>query len=336
MPAPSTADLFILSAFDREQWCPVLQALFGVDDLAALRSILGACAAADPELRHLYWLDGDQLSAIVARFSVPFDPAVLEAESPDIQLFRKPPGLEPPYLVHTGYELPLLLDGRKQLARMTHEYPPDTFDGEDRFDRWVARGVLSKHETTEPLGRPIKGCLGVRTVFYTPVGEEWRVPAMQLLSRAAGRSGGWNEHFERLEGMLFGYSDAENDWWIEVGLQGGGFGGVSICCAVSREGLAWIEAAGFRALPPSPRPSVTLRPCHRHHAEELAAPFLEDPEAVAVVRANVLGRHLHGIVDLRTAGPWNIPSNEIPVLNRHLRGSVTVIATRTVAPPPSR
>jgi hypothetical protein len=34
-------------------------------------------------------------------------------------------------------KLPLLIDGRKKLARMSDGYPPLTFEGEDRFDHWV-------------------------------------------------------------------------------------------------------------------------------------------------------------------------------------------------------
>ena len=42
------------------------------------------------------------------------------------------------------------------------------------------------------------------------------------------------------------------------GITGGGFGGLSCCCAVTAAGLAWIEAAGFRALPPIDRPTLTI------------------------------------------------------------------------------
>jgi hypothetical protein len=60
---------------------------------------------------------------------------------------------------------------------------------------------LHREEVIEPFDQPIKGWLRHRTTYYTPKGEEWRIPAMQLLSRASGRSGGWNEYYERLEGM---------------------------------------------------------------------------------------------------------------------------------------
>jgi hypothetical protein len=330
MPSSPPADVFILSAFDRDQWCPVLQTRFHVDHLEALRSILGEQATDDLELRHQYLLDDDELRAVIGRFAVLFDPTRLPSKRPDIFLFRKQRISEAPYLIHTGYELPLLLDGRKKLARMSHEYPPNTFEGEARFDHWVSGGVLSKTEVSEPCDKPIKGWLGHRTIYYTPVGEEWRVPAVQLLSKASGKSGGWNEHFERLAGMLFGYSDTENDWWVNVGLHGGGFGGAGICCAVGLESLAWIEAAGFRALPPSNKPTVKMRAYWSDSENELRDLFFEDPSAVAFIRFNVLGRHMMNIVDLRTAGPWDVPSDQIPIINQHLRGSVVVVARRVL------
>jgi hypothetical protein len=61
-----------------------------------------------------------------------------------------------------------------------------------------------------------------------------------------------SEYLELLEGMLFGYDDWQNDWWIERGVRRGGFGGAPLCCAVTADGLAWLEAAGFRALIAAP------------------------------------------------------------------------------------
>jgi hypothetical protein len=124
MPNWPVTNIFTLSAFDRDQWCPVLQTSFRVDDLEALRPILGEQAKDDLELRNQYLLDDDELSAVITRFAVLFDPANLPFERLDISLIRRLRISAAPYLIHTGYELPLLLDGRKKLARMSHEYPP--------------------------------------------------------------------------------------------------------------------------------------------------------------------------------------------------------------------
>jgi len=205
---------FILEAFDREQWCPVLQARFDAPDIEALRAVLGAQADDDPELRHGYSLDEAELAAVVTAFGVQFNQPPLETCDPEISLYRLRSIMTVPYLVHTGYELPLLLDGRKKLARMVTTYPPMTFDGEERFDHWVAQGLLHREEVLDPFIPPIKKYDGHRVVYYTIKGEEWRIPAMKLIWSAAEKAGGWNEYFERLEGMLFGYEDWQMDWWI--------------------------------------------------------------------------------------------------------------------------
>jgi hypothetical protein len=327
-PTPPS-DHFIIEAFDRDQWCPVLQALLHVSDLDALHAILGQAADDDPELRHAYVLDAEDLAAIVAKFDVAFDLGKLDIRELEINLSRRRRLSDTPYLVHSGYELPLLLDGRKKLARMSHAYPPATFDGEDRFDRWVAKGFLHREEVVEPFDPPAKKYLGHRMVYYTPKGEEWRIPASKLIWEASGKSGGWNEHFERLEGMLYGYEDWQNDWWINVGRQRGGFGGLRLCCAVTLEGLAWIETAGLRALPPIQKPTLAVAIYDVDAAADLHAFMLEDPDSAALVRFNVLGRAAMQIRDdFRHDGRWAVPAHRIPELNRNLRGSVVIVARR--------
>jgi hypothetical protein len=326
---------FILEAFDRDLWCPVLQALVHVPEADVLRAILGDAADNDPELRDGYRLDQAQVAALVAKFDVAFDPAQLDAEDLEINISRWRRMFGAPYLGHTGYELPLLLDGRKKLACMSHGYPPATFDGEDRFEHWVAKGFLHREEVVEAFDSPVGRHLGHRTVYYTPKGEEWRIPARKLIFEASGQSGGWNEHFERLEGMLFGYEKWQNDWWIDTGLQGRGFGGIHFCCAVTAAGLAWTEAAGLRALPPVAGRALAVR---AYDAEadtdaDLHAFLLEQPDSAALVRFNMMGRAaMHLMDDIRHAGPWHIPADRIPELNRNLRGPIVIVARRDGVP----
>jgi hypothetical protein len=324
---------FLIQAFDLEQRCPVLQAMFPVDDPQALRAILAGVADDDPELEKTYFLDDEELAAIVATFNVSFDAAQLDSKDLEISLFRRRSSDRTPYLTHTGYELPLLLEGRKKLARMSDVYPPMAFEGEDRFEHWVAKGVLHREEVNQPFDEPVQTSrgqtyLGHRTVYYTPKGEEWRIPAIKLISDASDRSGGWNEYFERLEGMLFGYEDWQNDWWINEGITGGGFGGLKGCCAVTAAGLAWIEAAGFRALPPIDRPILTIMMCDRWEETDPYAAALGDPESVAVARFNMLGRDFMNFWESQRGGPWDLPAGRIAEFNRFLRGSVEIVARR--------
>ena len=102
---------------------------------------------------------------------------------------------------------------------MLEIYPPDRHYEEEYFDRYVSEGSLHKHVSVEPFEKPTKlrdGKIyaGSREVCYTIKGEEWRVDAWKLIS-AASKKSGWNETFERLEGMLFGYTEWQMDWWME-------------------------------------------------------------------------------------------------------------------------
>jgi hypothetical protein len=63
------------------------------------------------------------------RSRVELDRSLLESTNLVVMLHRWHRLCEVPYLIHIGYELPLLLEGRKKLARLSDTYPPMTFDG---------------------------------------------------------------------------------------------------------------------------------------------------------------------------------------------------------------
>jgi hypothetical protein len=100
MRRPSRSNRFILEAFDQDLWCPVLQTRFQIDDIEALRTILGHDAAEDPELEQ--WLDTNQLAAIAARFGAILDNERLEADEPVIHLYRWHSVQLARYLIHTA------------------------------------------------------------------------------------------------------------------------------------------------------------------------------------------------------------------------------------------
>jgi hypothetical protein len=204
---------FFLEAIDPNYGCTVLEAMFEVTDLADLRAILGPCADNDPELRGGYPLEIGDLANISRRFGVAFDPGGRE-----VQLHRWDSLRVVPYLVHTNYELFLLLEGTKQLARELEVYPPHNHFQEDLFDRYVAQDLIHKEVFVKPFPTPLKladGRVyeGEREVCYTRKGQEWRIPAWRLV-RATFEKSRWNDDFERLEGMLYGYEEWQMDWWI--------------------------------------------------------------------------------------------------------------------------
>ncbi|MGR9537844.1 hypothetical protein [Rhizobium leguminosarum] len=317
---------FILSAFDLNLWCSVLESKFVVDDLAALQAIIDADIDDDPDFTGFYSIDPNELNAINQRFDVGFDPASLNLPEIEIWLERERKGRsirDVPYLVHTNFELPLMLEGRKKLARFTDILPST----EEAFDRWVAKSVLHKEVFVEPIPEALKPfAIGpnhgaIRDVYYTLKGEEWRIPAMNLLWRAGG---GWNEHFERLEGMLFGYADWQIDWWIaHRNEQSGGIGGVPFCCTVDSEGLKWMELAGFKALPPLAEIQIHI---YDPDEDTVAAALLpEDECAVALARFKLSLEMQRKLLDGNTRGPWQINKEQIPDINRHLKRQVDVL-----------
>jgi hypothetical protein len=203
---------FILQALDPDHGSPVIEALFRVDELEDLRSLIGECREEDFNLEWSYALHADEVAAITSRFGVAFDPEGREACLCAWDWWR-----EVPYLSHEGYELPLLLEGRKPFARMSDVYPPERHIGEERFDRYVAQGLIYKEVLVEPFAKPhqVNGRVyqGQRIVYYARKGEEWRIPASKLLWTAALKTR-WSDDFERMEVMLFGYEDWQCDWWI--------------------------------------------------------------------------------------------------------------------------
>jgi hypothetical protein len=64
------------------------------------------CLCATPQL------DAEDLAALAARFGGELDRSLLKAANLVITLGRWRRIYETPYLIHTEYELPLLLDGR--------------------------------------------------------------------------------------------------------------------------------------------------------------------------------------------------------------------------------
>jgi hypothetical protein len=313
------ANDFILQAFDPVLWCPVAQAIVHVPDIEVLRSILGGVVEThgDGNLEYEYWLNDDELAAIVAAFDIDIEPRVIRDVDRIVSIFRRSPLFEVPYLVHTGYELPLLLDGRKKLAWIDHRYPPEQFEGEDRFRHWVKEGVLHQEETIFNFDT----AHGYRTVYYTPKGEEWRIPAMKMVKTCR-----WNEHFERLEGMLFGYEDWQNDWWINFIQERGGFG-ATYFCVVEQTDLDWIEASGFRALPPK-QPSLRISRYDADREHDWQGVLAGHNDCAAIVRFTVPGYPVSHIIDHHHGGPWDVPSHQVRELNKHMVGAVKVMARR--------
>jgi hypothetical protein len=154
---------FALQALDPVMDYPVLEARFEIEDLSGLRVILADDAEGDHDLRCGYTLDIDQLAAIRSLCDVAFDPGDRPVVLAPWHSIR-----EAPYLVHTGFELPLMLDGRKPLSRFADAYRRS--DGaipavRERGPHHVPscrRGLAN----TSPAGKPTCGSWTSRSLLH--------------------------------------------------------------------------------------------------------------------------------------------------------------------------
>ena len=323
---------FILQAFDPEYGHPAFETMFLVERLEELRAALGAAADEDPALEMHYTLNAGDIAAINHRFGLAFDP-----DGRVTRLAKWTSIREPPYLVHTGFELVLMIDGRKPFTRVHDSYPPHQHYDEELFDRPVALGILHKEVQLEPFAEPVRypdgGTLeGLRTVYYTLKGEEWRIPAWKLVSEASRKSG-WNEHFERLEGMLLGYEEWQNDWWSsDIRRQNIRWGALSLHLAVDEEELTAIDDAGHRALPPRNRPLTLLSAMAGQVEEEALRDLLKEDGTTAVVRFRVrAGRFLDEVASDRRATLHALPGERVKDLNRLMVGEIEVVVPSEAA-----
>ncbi len=106
---------------------------------------------------------------------------------------------EVPYLVHTNYELPLLLEGRKQLPRTCASVIRRIAITESEyFDRYVREGLLYKEVSFEPFNSPEQlsdGSVIEATAGPLIIPARARNGASQAwkLISAASRKSGWND-----------------------------------------------------------------------------------------------------------------------------------------------
>lgn len=189
-----------------------------VDDLKTLRDLLGGSAAEDPDLQLTYTLGATELLAIGEHYGTEFEPGGRECQ------LRRAHSIDgAPYLVHTNYELFLMLEGVKPFAMFAIDLPAEPVDHPfyALFEPHIRAGRIIKRVLADELfDTPIRGATGrvftgLRRIFYTLPGGEWRVDAHGLLRAQLHRGLAWNDTLERLEGSLLGYTDAQNDWWIE-------------------------------------------------------------------------------------------------------------------------
>lgn len=207
--------LFLLQGFDTVTNTVAVEWRVRINDREALRSILGLDTTTDPNLTHQY----DDLSEVErkqigALCDPPFVPDPMFTGICRSLSVRE----EVPYLIHTDFELPLMIDGRKPLSVFMAGHPSEDWFEEylGPFEPFVASGQILRRVVDTPIPTIKKkqpGLDGMRTVFFVLPGHEWRVDS--YVENILNRTGAWNEGLERLQGLLLGYEDWQNDWWIQ-------------------------------------------------------------------------------------------------------------------------
>lgn len=317
---------FIFQALNPDQGASVLEAVFRTGALQELRALLGPRAEFDAELHDLYYPSVAETAIIAERFGAAFDPGGHKVRLHNIECRGRLP-----YLFHSGYELPLLLDGTKSFGFEEHIYPPYRHEQEDLFDRHVATGSLYKEECLEPFDPPLRkkdGRIieGFRRVYYTRTGQEWRVRASKLLWSTADKHR-WDERCERIQSMLFGYEDWQTEWWLaDNRKRGGGWNGWPIYCSVTDAQLASIEAVGFRAFPPVAGVPLAFVVCINCPSASETVQLMGD--AAALVRASISGPLTTDLLKGQDGPNYVVAVEHIPTLNQTINGFIESIARR--------
>ncbi|VWC00900.1 hypothetical protein BLA23254_04802 [Burkholderia lata] len=332
MSYPSTS--FILSAIDPDLLYPCLEVRFETDDLDALRRLVDPDAPEDADLDDYYLLSPAQVAAICEAFSIAFDHGSRDAVISKYADKR----FRIPYLIHTGYELALMVQGRKPFGfiEFNSEWRPSVVL-KARFDEYVAQGVLHSHEILlDAPARPGRPARRIGQVLYTLKGEEWRIEALEFFRKNLNLHGDGCENMERLEGALLGYERWQNDWWIDhLARSGSSRYGASSIVKVDRAQFDWLVHAGFRALPPVDAPTFTLYSSHWFDEDAMKAAMRNDQTIEAFVQFNVGLVHIMHAADFRTAGPYEIPATLIPTINQHLLRAVRGLIRRSDCVEPS-
>jgi len=137
----------------------------------------------------------------------------------------------------------------------------DMWEPDEAFEWQVELGTFVKHEVRELCepythnGHLIKG---EWSRFYALKDEAWRIPAFLLLKKLMKRHP-WSDAFERMEGTLLGYTDEQNDEWLERRRQRhAGWQCVTLYATAPRQVLSEIEQLGKRAFPKGSLPNLRL------------------------------------------------------------------------------
>ncbi len=192
------AETFLLKFLSPETGCSAHEMRFE----APIEAVAATLEIETSEIvEHLLYLGKSELDALSLMLALAFP-------EPDGEVVLTQPHWidNTPYLVHTNFELALMLDGRKPFAVFLDE------DGSEilkeiraRFRPHIVAGVIV--ERVEIFAEePFR----LLHVFYALPSEEWRFDAYIALTREAR----WTDESEYRLGRLLGYTEDQCRWWM--------------------------------------------------------------------------------------------------------------------------
>ena len=188
-----------------------------LSDVSDIANIIDIDFSGDNAISYVYDLSNDDITKLIEKFTLN------GLGSIGIGRIRRRVKVDDlPYAVHTGRELLLMLKGDKPMSFFTYRANDDSGTKEETekaFLPYVSEGLIIKHEHKMDRRRNDGSYVKVEYLIYTLPTETWRANALVALKEAGARSG-WSEGMERMEGTLLGYSDLQNDIFIETMFRG--------------------------------------------------------------------------------------------------------------------
>ncbi|MGM4908594.1 hypothetical protein [Rhizobium sp. 768_B6_N1_8] len=157
---------------------------------------------------HLFYLEKNELDGLSSMLALPFPEPYGEV------VLTRPQWIDSvPYLVHTNFELALMLDGCKPFSMFSDEESSGILkEIRAYFQPYVDRGVII--ERVEPF---LEGKFRLVRILYALPKEEWRFDAYtELMSERR-----WTDESEYRLGRLLGYTEEQCQWWIAQGREAG-------------------------------------------------------------------------------------------------------------------
>ncbi len=114
-----------------------------------------------------------------------------------------------------------MLAGKKPMAVFSDAYPNrigSALYNDQPFEEYVAKGVINRtlkiRRAENP--NPAKNLFALMRDYFTLPGEEWRIEEYEKLLDGVWEGNSWTLKHERREGELLGYTDEENERYLEL------------------------------------------------------------------------------------------------------------------------